>query len=124
MTSWTIVVDNSKVVDNTMVKDDTFVVDDTYVVDNIILMGNTIVDDDSKGDGQYHVSSFSFMIVSPFLHLFFTNAETFPVSHCFTLFQYKRAVQGCVSAVACFGRDGQLVVSAMTVKQAMLLKAF
>ena len=61
-------VDNSKVVDNTMVKDDTFVVDDTYVVDNIILMGNTIVEDDSKGDGQYHVSSFSFMIVSLFLH--------------------------------------------------------
>ena len=111
-------VDNSKVVDNTMVKDDTF------VMDNIILMGNTIVDDDSKGDGQYHVSSFSFMIVSLFLHLFFTKTEIFPVSHCFTLFQYKRAVQGCVSAVACFGRDGQLVVSAMTVKQAMLLKAF
>ena len=71
MTSWTIVVDNSKVVDNTMVKDDTF------VMDNIILMGNTIVDDDSKGDGQYHVSSFSFMIVSLFLHLFFTSTELF-----------------------------------------------
>ena len=53
----------------------------------------------------------------PFSSPFFNNTETFPFSHCITLFQYKRAVQGCVSAVACFGRDGQLVMSAMTVKQ-------
>ena len=76
MTSWTIVVDNSKVVDNTMQRNDTFVVD-TYLVDNTILMDNTIVEDYSKGDGQYHVSSFSPMIVSLFLHLSSTTQKLF-----------------------------------------------
>ena len=76
MTSWTIVVDNSKVVDNTMQRNDTFVVD-TYLVDNTILMDNTIVEDYSKGDGQYHVSSFSPMIVSPSLHLSSTTQKLF-----------------------------------------------
>ena len=76
MTSWTIVVDNSKVVDNTMQRNDTFVVD-THLVDNTILMDNTIVEDYSKGDGQYHVSSFSPMIVSLFLHLSSTTQKLF-----------------------------------------------
>ena len=76
MTSWTIVVDNSKVVDNTMQRNDTFVVD-TYLVDNTILMDNTIVEDYRKGDGQYHVSSFSPMIVSLFLHLSSTTQKLF-----------------------------------------------
>ena len=76
MTSWTIVVDNSKVVDNTMERNDTFVVD-TYLVGNTILMDNTIVEDYSKGDGQYHVSSFSPMIVSLFLHLSSTTQKLF-----------------------------------------------
>ena len=71
MTAWTIVVDNSKVVDNTMEREDTF------VVDNTILMDNTIVEDYSKGDGQYHVSSFSPMIVSLFLHLSSTTQKLF-----------------------------------------------
>lgn len=69
-------VDNSKVVDNTMQRNDTFVVD-TYLVDNTILMDNTIVEDYSKGDGQYHVSSFSPMIVSLFLHLSSTTQKLF-----------------------------------------------
>ena len=77
MTSWTIVVENRKVVDNTMEREDTFVVDDTYLVDNTILMDNTIVEDYSKGDGQYHVSSFSPMIVSLFLHLSSTTQKLF-----------------------------------------------
>ena len=76
MTSWTIVVDNSKVVDNTMQRNDTFVVD-THLVDNTILMDNTIVEDYRKGDGQYHVSSFSPMIVSLFLHLSSTTQKLF-----------------------------------------------
>ena len=69
-------VDNSKVVDNTMQRNDTFVVD-THLVDNTILMDNTIVEDYSKGDGQYHVSSFSPMIVSLFLHLSSTTQKLF-----------------------------------------------
>ena len=69
-------VDNSKVVDNTMQRNDTFVVD-TYLVDNTILMDNTIVEDYRKGDGQYHVSSFSPMIVSLFLHLSSTTQKLF-----------------------------------------------